>query len=164
MTLTAKRLKELVRYDPITGFFTWAKGRRGCRAGDTAGRRRPEDGYWQVMLDGKQYYYQRLAVLYMTGRWPAEEADHKSTDKDDHTWENIRQATYSQNQQNKPKQSNNTSGYKGVTWNSQHKKWFARISVSGKRHHLGYFADPIKAHKAYCRAANEFHKQFARVA
>ena len=60
------------------------------------------------------YYEQRLALLYMTGEWPSEEMDHRSLDKADNRWRNIRRASHSQNKFNRPKLSTNTSGYKGV--------------------------------------------------
>lgn len=39
----------------------------------------------------------------------------------------------------KAKQSNNTSGNKGVTFNSNAGKWQAKIGVNGRIKHLGYF-------------------------
>lgn len=40
---------------------------------------------------------------------------------------------------------NNTSGHKGVFWESNQGKWRAVISFQKKRHHLGYFDDIEKA-------------------
>ena len=39
----------------------------------------------------------------------------------------------------KAKQSNNTSGCKGVTFNKGASKWQAKIGCDGKIKHLGYF-------------------------
>ena len=33
----------------------------------------------------------------------------------------------------------NTSGYRGVSWNKQRKKWTANISINSKRKYLGHF-------------------------
>jgi hypothetical protein len=41
--------------------------------------------------------------------------------------------------------SRNTSGYRGVSWNKTLGKWWARITVNGKRVHLGYFDDVNEA-------------------
>lgn len=45
--------------------------------------------------------------------------------------------------------SNNSSGYKGVTWHIRDRKWNAKISVNNKRIHLGYFDTAIECAKAY---------------
>lgn len=76
---------------------------------------------------------------------------------------NLRQASDSQQAAHRGLQVNNTSGYKGVSWRKDVAKWQAQIQVNGKRRHLGYFADPIEAAKAYDRAALEFQGEFAVV-
>ncbi len=73
---------------------------------------------------------------------------------------NLRPATASQNRCNRGKQSNNTSGYKGVCWDR--KKWRAYIGVNGKRIHLGLFDNIKDAARAYNEAALKYHKEFAR--
>ena len=49
---------------------------------------------------------------------------------------------------------NNTSGYKGVTWNKRAKKWRAQIWLDGKFVHLGTYATAEEAYAAYCRATS----------
>lgn len=49
-------------------------------------------------------------------------------------------------------QKNNTSGYRGVSWNPDHKKWHTYININGKRKELGYFTNIIDGAKKY----NEF--------
>ena len=44
---------------------------------------------------------------------------------------------------------NNTSGYRGVTWNKLRNKWMVQIGVKGKHKYLGYFIDKLEAAKAY---------------
>ena len=78
-----------------------------------------------------------------------------------HGWDNrksnLRIATCSQNQMNKKKQKNNTSGYVGVNWRNDRKKWRALINVNGKRTYLGLFSNKEDADEAYRkRAAVEF--------
>ena len=51
---------------------------------------------------------------------------------------------------NRRKKSSNTSGVTGVAWHSRVGKWYADITVSGKRLSLGYYevkADAITARK-----------------
>lgn len=61
----------------------------------------------------------------------------------------------------RPKQSNNQSGYKGVSWkNKQGNRkgaWIAQISFGGKRRHIGRFKDPHEAARAYNKTAIRFY-------
>jgi hypothetical protein len=75
---------------------------------------------------------------------------------------NLRIATHAQNQFNRIKHRDNTSGYKGVNWNCRSKKWTARISANRHRVFLGAFDSPEDGFVAYCKAAEEFHGKFAR--
>ena len=54
-------------------------------------------------------------------------------------------------QNNKSNKSNNTSGYRGVYWSSQHNKWRVKIEVNKKSIELGLYKDIIEAAKAYER-------------
>lgn len=46
-------------------------------------------------------------------------------------------------------QSNNKSGYKGVSWHKSSNKWISQISVNNKKIYLGIFNTPEEAAKAY---------------
>ena len=59
--------------------------------------------------------------------------------------------------------SNNTSGYKGVSWNIGAKKWRAAAVVSGRNRHIGYFDDPRMAMMAYNATAWQHHGKYARL-
>lgn len=56
---------------------------------------------------------------------------------------------------------NNTSGFKGVSWNKVAKKWETRIKVDKKYLFLGYFLNKKDAFKTYRKAVKEYHKEFA---
>lgn len=43
-------------------------------------------------------------------------------------------------------------------------KWGANVNKDGRRHYLGLFTTPEKAHAAYRIAAYELHGEFARTA
>jgi hypothetical protein len=58
------------------------------------------------------------------------------------------------------KQSNNTTGYKGVVI-LKGKYIRAQIQVRGKRIHLGIFSDKISAAKSYDKAAKKYFGEFA---
>jgi len=55
---------------------------------------------------------------------------------------------------------NNTSGHKGVYYNSACKKWTAFIHFQKKFHHLGNFAEIKDAVKARLEAENKYFKPF----
>lgn len=89
--------------------------------------------------------------------------DHVHVDNTlDNRRENLRSASRSQNKANGHKYSNNTSGYKGVTWSKRKHVWIARVGVNGKRIHLGSFHTKEDAHAAYCEAAVRYFGEFAR--
>jgi len=57
----------------------------------------------------------------------------------------------------------NTSGFRGVSWNSRAGKWKAAIVVRGRTRHLGFFADAAEAGAVYEEAAAREFGEFARV-
>ncbi len=68
-----------------------------------------------------------------------------------------------ENSRSQKTRSNNTSGYKGVYWEKQLKKWRARIKVNYQGVHLGVFSDKEEAAKAYNAAALEYFGEFAKL-
>lgn len=161
--LTQARLKELLEYDPETGIFTRKiRTTNSVRVGDKAGS--PDrHGYILICVDGKKYQASRLAFLWMTGAFPKEKAEHKDRTPLNNKWNNLRNSTQQQNQQNKAVQSNNKLGLKGV-WAISPIRWRARIKANGKQIHLGVFKSPAEAHLAYIAAATKYFGEFARAA
>lgn len=92
---------------------------------------------------------------------PEEEGDHKDRNSLDNRRNNLRKCSKSQNMQNRGPQYNNSSGFKGVTWNKAIAKWHSRIMVAKHSIHLGFFQDVIEAARAYDRAAALHHGEFA---
>ncbi|EJJ2366485.1 HNH endonuclease, partial [Salmonella enterica] len=72
------------------------------------------NGYYNYTYKGRNYLVHRLIYWLHTGEWP-EFVDHINGDQLDNHKENLRKATKSQNGANIRKQSNNTTGYTGVT-------------------------------------------------
>jgi hypothetical protein len=88
--------------------------------------------------------------------------DHKDRNGLNNQRENLRLCTNTQNQWNSKTPITNTSGYKGVCWHSDTKKYMASISINGKRIYLGYYDNPIDAAKAYDKAAILYRGEYAR--
>ena len=55
---------------------------------------------------------------------------------------------------------NNTSGYRGVSWNSGMQKYQAQITFKRKGYHLGYFSTAEEASAAYQTARQRIDKEF----
>jgi hypothetical protein len=73
----------------------------------------------------------------------------------------LRIATGAENQRNRGKQKNNTSGYKGVHWNKSHGQYHARTIHNGKEISGGYFDSPREAAAKYNELAKIYHGEFA---
>lgn len=160
-TLEAETLRRLLRYDPLSGRFAWAEPRQGLGLGRAVGHL-DRKGYVRIKVDGVAYLAHRLAFLYMAGQWPTEQVDHIDGDRANNRWVNLREATNSQNQCNRPRRRTNKSGFKGV-----HKRRYgyrAEIWGNGRLINLGSFASAEAAHRAYVAAAKQYHGEFARVA
>ena len=89
------------------------------------------------------------------------QVDHINHSTLDNRRSNLRLCTNTENTRNGRKRTNNTSGFKGVIWKKDHKKWAAQATLNGKHHHLGYFDDVIKAAHAYDTFAHKHFGEFA---
>jgi hypothetical protein len=135
-----------------------SKGKLGQEAGTV-----DEDGYRIITIKGRRYARARLTYLYFYGLWSSSKnpVDHKNRIKLDDRIGNLRMATQQNNNRNVGKPRTNTSGFKGVTWDSKLKKWRAYIHVNNKRQGLGGFENKVEAAKAYDQAATEKFGEFA---
>lgn len=123
-------------------------------------------GYYAIgTVQGRRVLMHRIILGRILGRLldRTEQCDHIDLNKLNNQRSNLRLATGSQNQQNKPKPASNTTGYKGVSFDKKRGKYYARIRTGIKRIHLGYFDDPVQAYSAYCEAAKQYHGDYARM-
>lgn len=157
--LTAQRLRELLTYDPKTGVWTWniAAGRRvkpGMEAGSING-----SGKRTIQVDGSSFLSSRLAWLYMTGEWPKSLIDHKNRKRSDDRWENLRQASYSQNSINRCGRRDNPANRRLPRGVHPHRgAYFSIITINKKRKYLGTFKTPGEAYSAYLEASGKEEK------
>jgi hypothetical protein len=150
MSLTAERLRELLDYDPDTGVFVW----KGRRAGRLAGRIQHQ-GYVEICVDQKLYQAHRLAWLYVHGRWPAEQIDHRDLDKGNNAIANLREATRAQNRANQRPTSRNLLGVKGVS------KKGNRFKAVFRGKSIGYFRTLEEAAAAHATASKAYFGEHA---
>ena len=172
-TLTQAELKRLIHYQPDTGVFTWlhretAGAHWNSRyPGTEAGSVAPRDNttYIAIRVNRRLYLAHRLAWLYMTGEWPADEIDHIDRDGRRNEWNNIRAATSGQQKANQKLRKDSRIGLKGVrkyTAKGRPRPYYATITVDGEIFFLGTFATPEEAHRAYREAASEKCGAYAR--
>lgn len=92
-----------------------------------------------------------------------EVVDHKDRDGLNNCRTNLRRCGQPGNVANGIRRTNNTSGYKGVSWARGSRKWAASLRKNYVRRHLGLFVDPADAARAYDAAALEAFGEFARL-
>jgi hypothetical protein len=127
---------------------------------------------WSAHSNKGKWYAVRFV-----GTWPLQECirmhrtildapagvliDHRDGDGLNNTRSNLRLCNTIQNAQNRNKQINNTSGYKGVSWAKWANSYRAQIWDNTKKIHLGYFKNAEDAARAYDVAAQKYHGEFA---
>lgn len=123
-------------------------------------------GYINVFLcyNGKPIHkkvHRLMAQMFLPDFNEKLHVDHIDRNPLNNCIENLRMATCRQNGINRPRQKNNTSGYKGIIWVKTHKKWCAKIKYNQKNIHLGYFDNIENAREAYNTKAKELFGEFA---
>lgn len=116
------------------------------------------DGLYAVTTSNGMRFRMHEIIL---GRDSSKEIDHKDQNKLNNQKVNLRHATRSQSNANKQKQSNNTSGLKGVSFVKHTGRWLAYISKDGKRYSLGQFDSKEMAALVYDQKAKELFGEFA---
>ena len=159
--LTQARVQEIISYDAETGVFTWLSSRGGkawvgTRAGNVNKR-----GYVEICVGRTKWLGHRLAWFYTHGVVP-KVIDHINGNCSDNRLVNLRPATQTLNLANAKRRSNNTSGYKGVTFCKDTNRWLAQVRKHGRNVKIGRFDTPELAHAAYVAAAERFFGEFAR--
>lgn len=167
-------LRQLLRYNPETGRLFWKERRRDMFADDRA------FGCWNKRFAGREAFtgtevsgYRCAKVLSVAlkahrvawamhyGEWPIGHIDHINGSRSDNRIANLRLATPAENARNRRLQCNNSSGFKGVSWDAEAKKWKAHIKTGGVKVNLGRFEDRSDAARAYNAAARDAFGDFA---
>jgi hypothetical protein len=160
MMVTQKELHEIFEYRD--GQLIWKSPTSNrVSVGDVAGTPHPS-GYLKICVNGKKYFAHRLIYLFHHGHMPMF-LDHIDRNGLNNKIENLREATLSQNSANTSIRSDNTSGYRGVSWDKKAKKWLAKITIFRKQKYLGYFSSPEAAYEVYCEAARNHYGKFANI-
>jgi len=156
--ITKEYLNQVFEYRD--GLLYWKVSTKGHFAGMLAGSV-DKLGYRTIKINSKIYKAHRLIYLMFNNNLP-EMIDHIDGNPSNNKIENLRPANRSLNRQNAKINKNNTSGIKGVSWDSQAGRWKARIWSNKKTHTIGLFNTIAEAEKVVKFAREQIHMEFAR--
>ena len=160
-------LRQCFAYDPETGVLTWRerpidhfsttriRGWWNAKYAGTRAGRPHASGYRLINLAGKMYAEHRVIWKWMTGEDPGDTVDHKDTVNNNNRWLNLRIATPTQQNWNKPK-----TRRRGVY--PRRGRFRSGIAINGKLKWLGTFDTEDEAAAAYEREARRLHGEFFR--
>jgi AP2 domain/HNH endonuclease len=153
--LTKGKIAIVDLVDADLGGFNWyaQRGKRtwyACRL-----RRKPQRGLI--------WLHREIAVRHGL-KIEGLDVDHRDGDGLNCRRLNLRAATDLETARNAKRRIDNTSGFKGVTFDRASGKWMAQIQL-GEGHHrtIGRFPTAAEAGAAYAAAAKQIHGEFARL-
>ena len=160
--LSVEEIRRLFLYEPETGRFLNRIDRPHAKAGILAGCPNIQ-GYWYVKVHGTRYPVTHLIWVWMTRTWPEAEVDHENLKPGDNRWNNLRDATRSEQCINKGRYARpNRFGLRGVKQISKD-RYAATICTKQVEKYLGPFSTPELAALAYDVEAKKQHGEFARL-
>lgn len=129
---------------------------------------------WYVTKSGNNLYATRdirqkkyLVTLYMPREIMryvgAKDIDHKNHNSLDNQKDNLRLCTHQQNMMNSSISVRNKSGYKGVSYREETRKWRARITKELMTFTIGHYDTKEKAAYAYNEVAKVMHGEYAHL-
>ena len=170
---TAETLRNLLDYDPESGFLTWRPRAPELFHSDAIAKtwnirfanKRAftalRDGYFVGAVNYRTMGAHRVIWCHVHGTW-AQEIDHINGDRSDNRIANLRSVTRSENMRNRGLSRANTSGVNGVHWSKDRECWVAQIGVGSKKvRTIGYFASLSDARAA--RLAAEVELDYGRL-
>ena len=89
--------------------------------------------------------------------------DHRDGNRLNNSKTNLRMCSNEQNSYNRHILPRNKSGYRGVSWVKNARKWRSQIYFKRKQIYLGLFSSKEDAIMVYNDAAKKYHKEFTSV-
>lgn len=156
--ISQELLRGLFDYDPDTGVLTH-KVREGANsksfntqlAGRPAGTCQ-NSGYTQVSIktkEGRKLYLAHRVIFMLVYGYVPDEVDHVNRVRTDNRLTNLREATHSQNQANKPTTRTAKSGLRGLWYVEGRDLWRVQCNRKGKTKTVGYFKTKKEAAEVY---------------
>lgn len=135
---------KLFRLDLETGQLFWNKAKPNVPFGTGAGHC-DATGYRRISVNHKMYLAHRIVFLLVYGHWPQGVCDHVDRNPRNNHPHNLRDVPRGDNVLNSKVRVDNTTGAKGLYFNSIVGRW--EVRKRGK--HLGSFVEKDKAIQAY---------------
>lgn len=134
--ITQEDLLNTFTYSKESGVFT-----RILTGADCGSKYTNADGksYVNLYINNTCQKAHRMAWLYVTGDYPANQIDHINGDGTDNSFSNLRSVTSIQNSRNQRRNKNNKSGASGV--HLHRGGWRAVINMNGKEIYIGKYKD-----------------------
>jgi hypothetical protein len=144
-----------------SGILYWKvnKGTVGI-PGKRAGSLR-KDGRLQTGVD-KKYYLNHRIIFFLHYNYLPKYIDHIDGNPLNNNIANLREASKQQNQWNRKKSSNNTSGTKNVYWHTQSQKWRVVLTKNKKDIYMGSFNELELAELVAIEADLSYHGEYSR--
>lgn len=126
-----------------------------------------KDYCWIEVINKKGYCSIRSHIYNTNATYPMHQlifdkyCDHINRNPFDNRKCNLRKCTVQENNMNCSIRKDNKSGYIGVAWIKNIKKWRAEIRINKKTKHLGYFNDKEDAIRARLEAEAKYFGEFA---
>jgi hypothetical protein len=155
--LTQLQVFDLFDYKDGVLFWKTTPSRKipiGSKAGTITAK-----GYIRIKINGRLYYAHRLVYLLETGTYP-KQLDHVNGDKSDNRIKNLRECDVSQNNLNRKKPRNNSSGIKGISWHAISKKWMVSLQIAGEQKYFGLYKDIDQAKSVIEAMRHKYHGDF----
>lgn len=145
-TVTHAELIKMLNYDAQSGEMSWRNpaGRNPKEIGSIHA-----NGRRYITISRKSYGAHRLAWFYVKGRWPKGNVRPINGDYLDLRLENLVVESPSDTARHSKHRINNTSGYRGVSWDKTRGKWIATIRENNAQRSLGRFDTKEAAAEAF---------------
>ena len=111
----------------------------------------------RVALRMHRFLYEKLVGVIPRGY----EVDHKNRCKYNNCLCNLRLATRAENNINRPPNKSNTTGYVGVSFSKQSKRYHAYITINGRQKFLGAANTPEEAYQFRLKGERKYYGEFS---
>lgn len=162
MKITYEFVRERFDYDP-EGYLIWKPSVNNDRVGKRAGGK--DKDYWLVQFttSKKKVPAHRIIFLWHYGYLPEAPLtiDHANQNKLDNRIENLRVATPTQQNANKPVDPRSTTKLKGVEYDRVRDRYRAIVTINGVKYRSKRFKTAEEAHAKYLIMAKALFGKFA---
>lgn len=179
-TISIETLRELVSLDAASGKLYWKNrdvrffgGNAPMRSCNTWNSRfsgkeafcvLSGSGYLHGALFDNKICAHRIVFALYNGAWPSRTIDHVNGVRTDNRPENLRDVSHIENMRNQPVSRASTTGFTGVSFDTERKSYEAYITINGKKKTLGRFdsASDAVAARAEANKNYGFHSNHGR--